>query len=323
MEELLCLTNEGWSGVVEALRTTIKVLDKGKLVTVNSSMLSCANAARTILNNPPSVLIVGGYGEFFRTIISKVSKKSKVIVLWCSNVLQSELTGEMDQLNMTINMLRDGTIYGLAFIEMGSYAAMKRAFPTLNFMYLPVVPVERAQQPKIILDPDKFHVDIFCTPDGRKNIYNQMLAYVDIAQVHVNYGKPSYASMAANFPNVVNHGRLSLEALDQYSASVNLCSQVSANESFDYVAADHMFLGTPVLASQYVPAICECTNKLIHKYLIVQDFASTAQISSKVAYLKGNKTLRMELGQMCKEDIRRIAEERSSVLIEEIAKVTR
>ena len=314
MSELLCITNAGWSGVIEALKTTTKVLGKGSVITVNGSIPSYSNAAQMIMNDVPQILLLGGYDGFFHSAINRLRGRSKIIVVWCSNILQSELTNEIDQLNKMIDMLKNSIIDGIAFVEDGSYKSMKRTFPNLNFLYFPTVPVPRTKPFKIELDPSKFHVDIFCTPDGRKNIYNQLLAYANLAQVHVNYDKSTYVNIISKFDNVKNYGRMPIELLDQYSASVDLCSQISANESFNYVAADHMFLGVPVIASKFVPAVAETKSQLIHKYLIVQDFTSVEEIYSKVKYIKDNPSLKQELNKIVKDEINIIAHERAEIL---------
>jgi len=318
--KLTCITNKGWSGVVEALNTTVKIVGSGRCLWVDDDIRNNFRIFNILNEIESDIILVGGYGPIINGLINTgANKKSKVVVLWCSNILQSELTGEMDQFNMILSMLRAKRIHSLAFIEKESYVAMKNLFPKENFSYMPVVPIDRNVENKAVFPDDSFNVDVFCTPDGRKNIYNQLLALHDISKVHVNYSKPSYVNLVKNFPGIINHGRMSLSDLDTYSAGMNLCSQVSMNESFNYVAADHMYMGVPVLASRFVPAVFDTSSELIHKHLIVNNPMDTQEIKEKSLYIKNNKALNKELGEISKIEIQKIHEIRRADLLESIA----
>ena len=86
--------------------------------------------------------------------------------------------------------------------------------------------------------------------------------------------------------------------------------QVSLAESFNYVAAEHMLLGVPVLVSRHVP--CRPAD---HR-LTVDDEHSPAAIQRKLLPLLDDLALRDDLGGACREHITTLAAEHNQVATE-------
>jgi glycosyltransferase involved in cell wall biosynthesis len=317
MKKLTCFTFEGWHGVESGLRTTTNVLGYGSVHSITNTPAGIAHVLRTIKTEDPEILLLAGYGKLFQEIIKIRSTHSKIVVKWSSNILQSELTNEMNALAEMVELLKRGRYFGLAFNHEPSVWAMKNRYPNLNFFYMPEVPLPPKKNPtKMSLSETEFHVDLICTANGRKNIYNQLLALSGIARVHVNYSLPDYAALASQFDNVTNHGKLPNAQYDSLISSVALGCQVSANESFNYVASEHMFFGVPVLASRFVPAVFETKDAEIHKYLIVHQIDSAQEINERVKILKEDPILLAELGLRCSEEIQIISQKRQQQIKE-------
>lgn len=323
MKNLTCVTHAGWSGVVAALKTTAEILGIGKCLLFDNSIQNTHRIMTEVQRALPEILLLGGYGSFIDIIIDKLHHRSTIIILWCSNLLQSELTNELGPFQHVLYLLMTHKIHGIAFIEQYSYKTMKMAYPDLSFYYLPCVPIPREVDIKTELEENSFNIDLFCTPDGRKNIYNQIMALKDIATLHVNYEKQPYIDVAKASSNIKNYGRLPQSKLDVYTSSMQLGSQVSFNESYNYVAADHMLMGIPVLASKFVPAVWNLDNDKIKKYLIVENPLSALEIQTKANYLKNNNNLRQELGNICKEETLKDAAKRKEILLENFGKITK
>ena len=79
--------------------------------------------------------------------------------------------------------------------------------------------------------------------------------------------------------------------------------QVSLAESFNYVAAEHMLLGVPVLTSRHVP--CRAPEPR----LVVDDEHSPSAIRATLVALLDDPSLRGELGRLSREHILGVAEE--------------
>ncbi len=315
MKRLTCITFEGWNGVASGLQSTVKTLGYGSVHLVNNTPVGVSNALKALNKENPEILILGGYGKLFQELIRIRARTTKVIVKWSSNVLQSELTNELEPLSQMLSLLKEGRYFGLGINHEPSVWGLKNLYPDLNIFYMPEVPVLKTEAPpKLLLDTKKFQLDVICTADARKNIYNQLLALHNLGAVHVNYARKDYASLASTFPSVQNHGRLPDGQYDRLIASVDLGCQVSANESYNYVAAEHMAYGVPMLGSRFVPALMDCKDADIHKYLIVEQMDSAQEIHEKAKYLRDNRSLLKELGSKCKEEIRISASHRAQQL---------
>lgn len=299
---VLGITSKGWCGVEEAMNNILGVTSE--MATTNLISMSHPPDVRLyrqqIIQFNPSVIIMGGYGPSFEFIFNTFRGKV-FVVLWCSNILQSEISDEMNRLNSVIEMLKGRRIRSIAFIEKNSLQIMKTYHPSLNFSYFPIFSTPKEHCEKIEFKPkDAFHVDIFCTPNGRKNIYNQVAALHEFCKIHVNYDQGIYTKSFEHMRNVINHGRFKQHELFSYIKSMNLGVQASLNESYNYVVGDHLLLGVPVLSSMFVPAIAEIDDSLIKKYLIAQDVNDINEIKEKVMFLKNNPSLMAELSERCK-----------------------
>lgn len=321
---MLALTYKGWNGVEAALNTIIQTFGVGEIKFLDEGHLNIEKYFYKLNIFKYKTIIIGGYGDAVNALIEKMPPTTKIISLWCSNILQSELTRETHAMSQMIKYLANGKIFSLAFIDFNSYQTLKSLLPKLNVSYLPVFSVPTQPSVKINLpqETSNFNIDVFCTPDGRKNIINQLFILSQISTVHTNYEIEPYKLFVKTIPNVINYGRMLKENLTNYSASMDLCSQVSLNESYNYVAADHMFLGVPVLSSMFVPAIMEIDDNLIKKYLIIQDPTSMEEMRNKVNFLKNNPSLLKELGCRCKEGVAIMSKKRKQVLIKNLKRLT-
>ena len=259
---------------------------------------------------PPGLCILGAWRRDYPTYIRKHRRSDVTFALsWHSSWSQIEQGREWGYLAKALDLLRAGLIERL-FVSCEETAAVVGKMGKGSVEWLPdaldttltdrIVPVRRPGR----------HVDLFCTGTPRKNLYPQVAALAETdAVLHVNTMNAKTVAPVAGALGVKTAGHNLPQRADYLRLIGGMTAglQVSLAESFNYVAAEHMLLGVPVLVSRHVPC------RLPDARLVVDDEHSPAAIRAKLLPLLDDPALRDELGAACREHITILAAEHNRV----------
>jgi hypothetical protein len=242
---------EGFEGCVQSCRNAAAILGG-----------ECAVIPRT--GDPPAtvmaagVLVLSSWHERYEPILAR--RKGPVVPRWHSALIQSDLAEEQDKIARIIELLDRRVVSAVAADDLEFARALGRD----DVVYLPNVLAEASYHGVAPAPLRGVHVSLFGTAEGRKNIMVQSAAFErarraagDAAwMLHLNgqsFADRGYDRWleAARIP-YVDHGWLDRTAYLSLVAAMHagLCATLS--ESYCYVAADHVALRVPIVAS---PAI--------------------------------------------------------------------
>ena len=127
--------------------------------------------------------------------------------------------------------------------------------------------------------------------------------------MHVNRTFPAAAHEAAAMLRV-RVVRADLPERSQYVDAIRRMTaglQVTLAESFNYVAAEHMLLGVPVIVSRHVPC------KPPDERLVVDDEHSPAAVRAKLLPMLDEPALRTELAERARRHILDLADKHNRI----------
>jgi glycosyltransferase involved in cell wall biosynthesis len=146
-------------------------------------------------------------------------------------------------------------------------------------------------------------VSLFCSPNEyrRKNILNSLLAVARLSKPYLLYVNglsehPDYRRLLEQFR--IRYREWSWMQTPQYRRVLNRVDiglQVSFSEAFDFVAAEHLQRGIPVVASRMVPAL-DSMSPLVKRRCIVENPDDPLEIAAKLEYLLAHPFARRSLG---------------------------
>jgi len=269
---------------------------------------------------PPGLCVLGGWRRDYAAYIKRHRRRPDVAfaLSWHSSWNQIEQSGEWRHLTEVFELLRGGLITKLFVSCEETAAVLSRMREGVEWLPNTIDTSIAARTPANAAGPSASlgagrtgrDVDLFCSASPRKNIYPQLAALAGTdATLHVNHSFSAAEHEAASMlrVRVVRH---SLPKREEYYAAIARMAvglQVSLAESFNYVAAEHMLLGVPVVTSRHVP--CKAPGD----ELVVDDEHSPAAIRAKLMPLLGDAALRRELAQRCREHIRALAEKHNGI----------
>lgn len=320
-----------WPGVVTCLDSIKSVVQEqypeANIVVRNFDTQNISfTSIKELKSDPPDYLFVGGWDSRIKTLVQNTLEKTKVILMWCSPVTQIELSGETNRFFDVWNCLETGQIDFLAIPLETDYESLK--ILNKKVIYFPVymddqdLKLNKIENKK---NNEKFIVDMFCAPCARKNILAQMIAlshHKDKAKLHINYKNSSNNSqyidaasrILSNFENFDWMNRQ--EYLKKIQES-DFCMQVSLSESFNYVAAEHMYYGIPTILSKVVPYSSDSRIS----QLVVDDHQNIFEISRIIGKLCNDKEFYIKMSKNCREVIVEFSKKNKSILENNIKNV--
>jgi glycosyltransferase involved in cell wall biosynthesis len=244
-------TYEGFDGCVHSCRNAAAVLGgHWALISPDGDTPAAALDA--------DVLFLSSWHERYEPILAQRGRR--VVPRWHSTLLQSELGHEQAKIARIVDLLDRGAVQAVAVSDPEFPEALGRDW----VVFVPEVLADCDYQGVVPARLRGVHISLFGAADGRKNILVQSAAFERARRaagahgwtLHLNgqtLDDPRYAQWleAARIP-YVDHGWLErAEYLTLVAAmDAGLCATLS--ESYCYVAADHVALGVPIVAS---PAI--------------------------------------------------------------------
>jgi hypothetical protein len=237
---------------------------------------SCRNAAAVLggewaviprAGDPPAsvldagVLVLSSWHDRYDPIVAR--REGPVVARWHSTLLQSDLAEEQWKIERLLDLLDRRVIRMMAVVDPDVALALGRE----EVVYLPDVLAESAYHDVVPSPLRGVHVSLFGTAEGRKNIMVQSAAFECARRaageppwtLHLNgqsFSDRRYDRwLAAARVPYVDHGWVGRAEYLSLVAAMNagLCATVS--ESYCYVAADHVALGVPIVASPAVACL--------------------------------------------------------------------
>lgn len=211
--------------------------------------------AELLAAESPRLVLVGGWSPVYAMLLADLD--IPVGVYWTSSGGQTDMSAEIAKFAA---VLQDPMIHHLAFSTPELANTLRTCGKRAWYLPLTFVP-PTPRPPRSHVGPLRF--SLFCPPAEyrRKNITNTLFA---LAQVRGDYQlvinglsqNPDYAALLKTlkipFEELGWMERLEYEkALD----TIDVGLQLSFAESFNYVAAEHLARGIPVLASPMVPVM--------------------------------------------------------------------
>jgi len=320
-------TFSAWPGVISCLNNIKSLIEEKypesqiKVKNFDGPNLSFS-VIKELKFDPPDFLFVGGWDCNIKTIVQNTSKKTKVILMWCSPITQIDLGGEITRFFDVWNCLETKQIDYLGIPLETDCESLK--ILNKKVIYLPIYLDNKELENNILKEKkseEECVTDLFCAPCSRKNLLAQIVAisHYENLKLHLNYQvSPSNAIYIDAAHRMIkkyeNFGWLNRE---EYLKKIQLSDfgmQVSISESFDYVAAEHMYYGIPVILSNVIPYSSEPSIQS----LVVNDHQNIYEISKIIKKLTEKSGYREEIGVRCKEVIRDYIENSKGVLSDSI-----
>jgi hypothetical protein len=207
------------------------------------------------------VLVLSSWHERYNDIF--VRREGPVVVRWHSTVLQTDLGGEQAKVARVLDLLDRGIVRVLAVSDREFVSTLGRQ----AVVFVPEVLADGEYEGIVPARLRGVHVSLFGAAHARKNLLVQSAAFDHARRaagspawtLHLNgqtYDDPRYDEWltAARIP-YVDHGWMDRPQYLSLVAAMNagLCATLA--ESYSYVAADHVALGVPVVASPAVPCL--------------------------------------------------------------------
>jgi glycosyltransferase involved in cell wall biosynthesis len=330
--KILFTTCEFWPGVVTAL-SNIRLLINKAYPEIETYFLKITDPrmgfgpVKMVKEQKYDVIILGGFDDNIKLLAMNASPRAKKVVMWCSPIVQSEISEEISRLLEVLNLANSGVLDYIG-IPVGTDAS---ALKNINskVIHLPIyMNVDELLKHKTsFVKNNKFNISMFSAPNPRKNIIAQMLAiapFKDKINLHVNfalnpnnrfyleYGRMLFGS------SFINHQWMDREGYLKKIQEMDLCMQVSLSESFNYVGAEHMAFGIPVIVSKSIPFSVDMENF----GLVVSDHQNIEEIRSKVSNVMSmdNKN---KISGICNQIIRHYCDKSKEKLAESIDNIIR
>lgn len=318
-------TFEHWPGVVSCLNNIKSIIkEKYPSAIIKTKNFDGPNLSFSTIKelkfDPPDFLFVGGWDNKIKTIVQNTSPRTKVILMWCSPITQIDLGGEISRFFDVWNCLDTGQISYLAIpleTDCESLKALNK-----KVIHFPIyMDTSELDSNRIDLNVEEDCItDLFCAPCSRKNLLAQIIAisHHDV-KLHTNYQpSPSNSLYIDAIHRVIkkneNFGWLSREDYLKAVQRSDFAMQVSLSESFDYVAAEHMYYEIPVILSNIIPYSSEPEIQP----LVVNDHQNIYEISKVIKRLVDSKNFREDYGAKSKEVITRYNNNSKNTLMENV-----
>src|ERR1035437_2831888 len=308
MKKICFCVNNSWPGVATFLSSIRTVLKEAfpniivKSVAIEEKL--SFNVVHAIKTEGFDLVFLGGWNDHVRTIIQNMNHaKTKVALQWCSPLTQTDMSAEIPRFMDALSFAEKGLIDYFCLLMENDVKVLSKHNDKFTFM-----PVCMDTSELNSIEADIFtgkHCDLFCGPCPRKNLIAQMVALSSIPDLYVHTNIPQHPNnlMYENFSqkiigtNVVSHKWLSRPNYLKLCKSMTFGMQVSLSESFNYVGAEHMYLGVPVLMSNASPMA-----QGLPEELIVENPNDVLEIAEKAGRLMDDY-YRAEASCICKSHI--------------------
>lgn len=294
----ICCVVPDFAGVAEVFENMVKLFPNDiEIISVNATTISRSIIGR-IEKNVPETLIFGAWIPMYKEIMELMRKKypeMRIVVGWFSNFSQMEFSvnnelGIFNNLkvrtkekNPVVNEIWMSSIEDATIV--GKINSSVKPLPC-------PVHIPNAV-PNYIPEIGKVKVSLFCTPGPRKNLSNQLVAcsMVPNIELHLNglSKRPEFAELLKSLGiKYIEHGWMAKSIYRRTIESMDVGLQVTFAETFNYVVAEHMAAGVPVVSSFMVPIVAN--EKELHP-IMAQKADSPTEIARCIVEANKNRTV--------------------------------
>jgi glycosyltransferase involved in cell wall biosynthesis len=196
------------------------------------------------------LLVLSSWHDSYEPLLGAVPR---IVARWHSPLLQTELSADQWKLDRLLDLRAAGRIAAIACDDAGAARA-------LDAVHLPNVLSE--PPPVVPLALGGVNVTLLGEPYARKNVLSQTAAFARAAgpdwTLHLAGHERHHAWLNRLGIAWVDHGRLAHGDVLALIAGCDAGLAATVSESYGYLAAEHLQLGTPVVTS---PAVkCAATG---------------------------------------------------------------
>lgn len=222
----------------------------------------------------PSLVIFGSWSDAYRPLVRSLAKDGcRIAVYWTSSPGQTGMTGELAAF---ARLLEDPVIDHIWFPHRGYARAIGRRHSKCVWMpnVFPPPPRDLGRRPRRRRGPAQ--ISLFYSPNeaARKNVWCTLLALTGLGRpyhLHLNglSTRQPYGRLLEllKIP-FTEHGWMERTEYEQTITEMDVGLQISMAESFNFVAADHILRGVPVLASAMVPVIADLPRAIRQRLVV-------------------------------------------------------
>jgi|GEM_PF-3485427 len=236
------------------------------------------------------IIILSGSVGVYADIINKLKGKNTIFgVYWFSSAGQAEISKE---LKILVSLLGSPVIKYKFFASEELYVGLKKY--SSDIYYLPVIMADFScvSIKKNLKNKRNIIFSLFCSQSEykRKNVLNVLLALSNLKRQYVLYlnglSREDYYKSFLNRLHIVyeDFGFMDRAKYEKVLSQVDIGLQASFAESFNYVAAEHLIRGIPVIASNMVP-VMNVLPYNVRKMLVVNSIDDPIAISKKIEEL--------------------------------------
>lgn len=270
----------------------------------------------------PPLVLFGAWSPLYMEVMTALRGTGISFgVYWTSSGGQTDMSAEAAKL---AQVLSEPAIDMLLFCHAGVAEGLRGCGKPVYYVPLTLVEPETLAQPD---DGEEkaTRISLFCPPAEyrRKNILNCLMALAQVTErfhllVNGLSEQPDYRLLmdALHLP-YIDLGWMERSVYERQLQTIHLGLQLSFAESYNYVAADHLLRGIPVLASAMVP-VMDLLQPETRDALVIERADDVGAIRDRLRTLVGSPGLRRDLGMQAQGELlaanRRCIAEASSVL---------
>ena len=317
----ICCIFPNFPGVSEVFTNLEKVFPK-KVGTIRiaSMVTQATDIFEQIKMYHPKIVIFGAWIPMYIHIMKQLRKnfpEIRIVVGWFSNFSQMEFSvnNELGIFGQLRRHMQDHEklIDEIWMSSEEDGALLHKTDPLIKPFPCPVA--LKDQRKRTEKSNGKIKIGLFCTPGPRKNLANQILAAAQIpnAELHVNglSQRPEFSTLMKNLDlKIVDHGWMAKDKYIQTIAEMDVGLQVTFAETFNYVVADFMNQGVPIVTSYMVPIVSR--DETLHE-MAVKKADSPDEITAKLLHMIQNRD---RFSKLCKESITKLAQRNHEVITE-------
>jgi len=306
-KSFLFITKSYWPGVVSCLdNMAIIIKEIYPSAKVGKAYMgpkeSVFGVLKMMQQSPPDYLILGGWDNDIKLVVQNKAKKTTSILKWCSPITQIELGSEIPQFTDVWNISKTDKLDHIGFGLESDVEALNQTND--KFIHLPVYLdtnyLDGVNVNESVLR-EGINCDMFCAANPRKNILAQtfsLSAFNGKITTHINYGQnaatPYSVVCGQVLESLVNHQWIPDKP--RYLSIIkgmDFALAVTLSESFNYTAAEHMYLGIPVICSEVIPFV---KNEKNIEPIVIRRPEDLKEIQNAISILVNDEDARKELG---------------------------
>lgn len=296
----------GFPGVNTALQNLSRTVRLSRHFTISSKEHNSPEIkffADYLRATQPGLVILGAWTPAYQILLDALHPDTLAAVDWSSSSGQVDIAGEVASLGMLLEHPR----IHYKFFAHAAFASALCGRPDCfelphTFPISGRLPAHQTNSVPII--------SLFCSPNEyrRKNILNSLLAVgmqIRPYILHLNglSENADYRKLLEQFQiRYHDWGWMTTAQYRRVLRRVDVGLQLSFAESFDYVAADHIQLGIPVLVSRMVPALHHMPAR-VRARLVLDNPDDPVEIAAQLEYLLTHPAARRSLGASARRQL--------------------